>query len=160
MAHDDLQEALQALPPMLNDIVAEAVREDLPRQRRDRDARALALQDVAEVLEVAVPAAHAAVPQLEGRDVGAAQDLVVRVHAAAHAVGARVLDLGKREQRVSRGAGELGAVLRGEGPRGSGRVTYFYLEEVLRRAVDLLEALLARIWHGLHGCKGWAQGRK
>jgi hypothetical protein len=32
-------------------------------------------------------------------------------------------------------------------------VTYFYLEEVLRRAIDLFEALLARIWHGLHSCK-------
>jgi len=30
--------------------------------------------------------------------------------------------------------------------------TYFYLEEVFRRAIDLLEALLARIWDGLHGC--------
>jgi hypothetical protein len=38
------------------------------------------------------------------------------------------------------------------------RATYFYLEEFLGRAVDLFEALLACIWHGLHGCKGWAQG--
>ena len=37
---------------------------------------------------------------------------------------------------------------------------YFDLEEVLWRAIDLLEALLARIWHGLHGCKDGAQGRK
>ncbi len=29
---------------------------------------------------------------------------------------------------------------------------YFYLKEVLRRSVDLLEALLARVWHGLHDC--------
>jgi hypothetical protein len=27
---------------------------------------------------------------------------------------------------------------------------HLYLEEVLRGAVDLLEGLLARIWHGLH----------
>ena len=36
----------------------------------------------------------------------------------------------------------------------------FYLEEVFGRAVDLFEALLARIWHGLHGCNNWAQGHK
>jgi hypothetical protein len=34
------------------------------------------------------------VSQLEGGDVGPADDLVVRVHAAAHAVRARILDLG------------------------------------------------------------------
>jgi hypothetical protein len=31
--------------------------------------------------------------------------------------------------------------------------TYFYLEEVLRWSINLLEALLTRIWHGLHGCE-------
>jgi hypothetical protein len=30
--------------------------------------------------------------------------------------------------------------------------TYLYLQEVLRRAIDLLEALLASFWHSLHGC--------
>jgi hypothetical protein len=34
------------------------------------------------------------VSQLEGGDVGSADDLVVRVHAAAHAVRTRILDLG------------------------------------------------------------------
>jgi hypothetical protein len=34
------------------------------------------------------------------------------------------------------------------------RRTYLYLQEVLRRAIDLLEALLARFGHSLHGC-GW-----
>jgi hypothetical protein len=38
-----------------------------------------------------------------------------------------------------------------EGGR-EGKGTYFYLEEIFRRAIDLLEALLARIWDGLHGC--------
>lgn len=78
---------------MLNHIIAKAIRKHLPRQRRDRNARALALQDVAEVLEVGVAAAHRRLAQFEGRDVGAAQDLVVGVHGAADAVGAGVLDL-------------------------------------------------------------------
>jgi hypothetical protein len=99
MANHNLQKPLQALSAMLDHIVAEPIRKHFSRQRRDRDARALALQDVAEVFEVAVPAAHAAVPQLEGRDVGPAEDLVVGVHAAAHAVGAGVFDL--RGGRVS-----------------------------------------------------------
>ena len=29
---------------------------------------------------------------------------------------------------------------------------HLYLQEILRRAIDLLEALLARIWHCLHDC--------
>jgi hypothetical protein len=30
--------------------------------------------------------------------------------------------------------------------------TYLDLEEVLWWAIDLFEALLARVWHCLHGC--------
>lgn len=67
---------------MLDDVVAEAVRKDLSRQRRDGDARALALQDVAEILKVGVASPHAAVLQLEGGDVGPADNLVVGVHGA------------------------------------------------------------------------------
>jgi len=36
----------------------------------------------------------------------------------------------------------------------------FYLEEVFGWAIDLLEALLARIWYGLHCCKDWALERR
>lgn len=93
MSHHNLQEPLQTFPPMLNHIVAKAVREHLAWQRWDRDPRALALQDVAEVFEVRVAAAHAAMAQLEGGDVGATYDLVVCVHAPTYAVRARVLDL-------------------------------------------------------------------
>ena len=38
-----------------------------------------------------------------------------------------------------------------------GVVTYLYLEEVLRWAIYLFEALLARIWHSLHDCGGIAR---
>ena len=93
MSHHDLQKPLQPLAPMLDHIIAEPIREDLPRQRRDGHPRALPLQDVAEVFEVGVAPAHGAVLQLEGGDVGAADDLVVRVHAAGRAVGLGVLDL-------------------------------------------------------------------
>lgn len=64
---------------------------------------------------------------------------------------------GERESGRGRGEEE-------EGRRESGskemqlvvtvRRTYLYLQEVLRRAIDLLEALLARFGHSLHGC-GW-----
>lgn len=94
MSDDDLQEALQAVAAMLDDVVAEAVGKDLPRQRRDGHARALALEDVAEGFKVRVAPPHGAVLQLEGGDVGPADDLVVGVHVArAGAVGARVADL-------------------------------------------------------------------
>lgn len=90
---DDLEELFQAGAAALDDVVAEAVGEDLSRERGDGDAGALALEDVAEVLKVGVAAADAALAQLEGGDVCAAEDLVVGVHVAAHAVGSRVADL-------------------------------------------------------------------
>ena len=99
MADDDLQEALQALASMLDDIIAEPVCEDFPGEGRDGDARALALEHVAEVLEVGVAPAHGAVLELEGRDAGPADDLVVGVHLARGAVRLRVADLVGRERR-------------------------------------------------------------
>lgn len=78
---------------MLDHIVTESIREHFPRQRRDRYARRLALENVAEVFEVAVAAPDTAVAELEGGDVCPAKDFVVGVHAAAHAVGAGVFDL-------------------------------------------------------------------
>ena len=78
---------------MLNHIIAKPIRKHLSRQRRDSNAGRFTLQNVAEVLEIAVPPTDAGVAQLEGRDVGAALDLVARVHVAADAVGFGVLDL-------------------------------------------------------------------
>lgn len=93
MANDNLEELLQPSPTTLDDVVAEPVGEDLARQWGDGDACRLALEDVAEVLKVGVAAADGALAQLEGGDVGAADDLVVGVHGAAHAVGSWVADL-------------------------------------------------------------------
>ena len=62
--------------------VSSGAKTHLPGQRRNRDARALALEDVAEVLEIAVAPAHDRVAQLEGRDVGPGVDLVGGVHGA------------------------------------------------------------------------------
>lgn len=78
---------------MLNHIVAEPVREDFAREWRDRDARGLALQDVAEVFKIGVPPADGAVFESEGGDVGAADDLVIGVHVAVGAVCLGVFDL-------------------------------------------------------------------
>ena len=66
---DDGEEALEALAAALDDLVREAVREDLSGQRRDVDSCALTFENVAEGFKVAVPSAHKRVPQLEGRDV-------------------------------------------------------------------------------------------
>lgn len=65
---------------MFDDVVAESVCEDLARQRGDRDARALAFKDIAEVLEVGVAAAYDGVFQFEGGDIGAADDFIGGVH--------------------------------------------------------------------------------
>lgn len=93
MTDDDLKELLKPGAAALNNVVGEAVGEDLAGQGRDGDASALALQDVPEVLEVAVAPAHAALAQLKGGDVGAAHDLIVGIHGARRAVRAGVTDL-------------------------------------------------------------------
>jgi hypothetical protein len=82
VSDDNLQEALEALAAVLDHVVGEAVCQDLARQRRDGDARRLALEDVAEGLELVVSAAHRRRLELEGGDVGAHYDLVGGVHAA------------------------------------------------------------------------------
>lgn len=86
MPRDDLQKALEALAAVLDDVVTEPVGEDLAGQRGDGDTGTLALQDIAEVLKVGVAAAHHRVLQLEGGDVGAADDLVRGVHIPGGAV--------------------------------------------------------------------------
>jgi hypothetical protein len=94
VADHDLQKALEPLAAVLDDVVGEAVREDFPRQGRDGYAGGLSLQDVAEVLEVAVAAADDRVAQFEGGDIGARVDFVGGVHVArGGAVGLGVLDL-------------------------------------------------------------------
>lgn len=94
----NLQKLLQPCPPVLNDIVAEAVGEDLAGQRRDRHAGTFALEDVAEIFKVGVTPADAALAELEGGDVCAAEDLVVGVHGASHAVCSRIPYLFAEEQ--------------------------------------------------------------
>jgi hypothetical protein len=49
---NDGQKALEALAARLDNLIREAVREDLAGERRDVDTRALALEDVPEGLEV------------------------------------------------------------------------------------------------------------
>ena len=78
---------------MLDHVVAETVCEHLSRQRRDGDSGTFSLQNIAEVFEVGIPASDGAVFELESRDVGAADDLVVRVHAARCTVGLGIFDL-------------------------------------------------------------------
>ena len=64
------QKPLQTPPPLLNDTVVKAVQVHFARERRDRDARGLALQQVAEDFEVGVAPPDFGAAQLEGRDVG------------------------------------------------------------------------------------------
>lgn len=92
---------------MLNHIVTEAIGKDLSRQRWDRNTRALPLKNVAEVFKVRIASAHAAMTELEGGDVGAANNLVVCVHAAAHPVGARIPDLRTVRESGRNGLGNI-----------------------------------------------------
>ena len=58
MPGNDAQEPLETLPPALNDLVREAIREHLPRERRDVHTRGFVLEDVAEGFKVGVAPAH------------------------------------------------------------------------------------------------------
>ena len=69
MARDDGEEALEALAAALDDLVREAVGEDLAWQGRDVDTGGLAFEDVAEGFEVRVPSTNDGVAKLKGRDV-------------------------------------------------------------------------------------------
>ncbi len=78
---------------MLNHIITKSIREHFARQWWDRNAGALSLQNITEVLEVRVASAHNAMVELEGGNVGSAHDLVVGVHVAANAMRTRVFYL-------------------------------------------------------------------
>lgn len=93
MTRNNLQEPLKSLTSVLNDIVTESVGKNLARQRGDSHACALALQNITEVLEIGVAAAHDGVLQLEGGYVGSADNLVGGVHVAGCAMGLRVAHL-------------------------------------------------------------------
>ena len=69
MARHDRQEPLETLASTLNDLVRESVRENLARERRNVDPGGLALEDVAERLEIRVPPADNRVAELERGDV-------------------------------------------------------------------------------------------
>lgn len=97
MPNHNLQKLLQPRPPALNNIIAKPIRKHLPRQRRNGHPRTLPLENIAKVLKVGIAPAHGGLAQLEGRDIGAADDLVVGVHVAADAVGAGVADLDLEE---------------------------------------------------------------
>lgn len=128
MSDDDLQKALQTLAPMLDDVVAEPVGEDFAGQGRDGDAGGLALEDVAEVLKVRVPATDDGGAQLEGRDVGPGVNLVRGIHGPRRrAVCLRVLDLRRDGERGNWQGRGVSCGQEGEAVRQGGRDTYFNL---------------------------------
>ena len=100
---------------MLNHIITKPICKDLAGQRGNRDSRRLAFKNIAEVLEVGIAPADGGMAQLEGGDVGSAEDLVVGIHVTTHAMGAWVANLvgGRRlvkavEVRGGVGGGDWG----------------------------------------------------
>ena len=79
MSNNNLQEALQAPPPLFDHAVVKAVEVDFTRQCRNRNTRALALQQVPEDFEVGVTAADLRTAQLESGNVGGEADQVCGV---------------------------------------------------------------------------------
>ena len=82
VAYHNLQEALQSLPPVLNDIVAESIRKNFAWQWRYGDSSALALQYVSEVFEIGISPTDRAMFELESGNICTADDFIVRVHVA------------------------------------------------------------------------------
>jgi hypothetical protein len=94
MAHHNLEEPLQSFSSMLDYIVRKTVREDFAWQRWYCHSCRLSLENVAEVLEIAIASADYAVAEFESWDICARVDLVGCVHVARRrAVRLRVLDL-------------------------------------------------------------------
>lgn len=99
MAYNNSQELLQPRAAILNDVVVEAIGKDLARQRRNCDTGAFPFEDIAEILEIRVPSPYGTLAQLEGGDVGTAEDLVVGIHVPAHTVRLWISDLDDRANR-------------------------------------------------------------
>ena len=70
MASDDAEETLETFSPGLDDLVGEAICEDLAWESGDVDTGGLVLEDVTEGLKVGVSPADERVAQFECRDVG------------------------------------------------------------------------------------------
>lgn len=78
---------------MLNHIVTEAIGEHFAWQWRNSNSRTLTFKNIAKVLEIRIAPTDTGMAQLESGDVCSANNFVVGVHVAAHAVGAWILDL-------------------------------------------------------------------
>lgn len=79
MSYHNLQEAFQAPPPLFDHAVVKAVEVDFAREGRNRDTRALALEQVPEDFKVRVTATHFRTAQLESGNVGREADQVCGV---------------------------------------------------------------------------------
>lgn len=77
---NDLEELLQPRSPILDDLVTEPVGKHFAGKWRDSHSGALAFQNIAEVFKIRIPSPHRRLAQLEGWNIGAADDFVVGVH--------------------------------------------------------------------------------
>lgn len=93
MSDNYLQETLQSLTSVLDHIVTEPVCEYLSWEWWDGDTCTFPLKNIPEMFEVRVATADDRVFQLEGRDVGPADDLVGGVHVAGSTMSLGVADL-------------------------------------------------------------------
>ena len=96
MPHHDLQKARQTFSPVFDYIVREAICEDFTREGRDRDARALPLQNITEVFKVAISAANRAILEFESGNVGPGHDLVGRVEVFGCSMRLRIDNLQRK----------------------------------------------------------------
>lgn len=94
MANNNLKKPFKALPAFLNHGIVELVEVDLARQGRNGHARTFAFKNVAEVLKVRIAAAHTAVAEFEGRDIGRKDDFIGGIAGVGRqAMSLRIADL-------------------------------------------------------------------
>lgn len=82
MPNNNLQEALQALPPMLNHIITEPIRKYFSRQRWNGHASSLPLKNVTKVFKIGVAAPDSTMLEFEGWYVRSAYNLIVGIHVS------------------------------------------------------------------------------
>lgn len=97
VSSNNLKETLQSLAALLNDLIREAVGEDLSGEWGDVDSGGLSLQHIPEPLEVRVTATNSRRLQLKGRDIGSADNLIISEHLAGDTVVLGIPDLNLQE---------------------------------------------------------------
>jgi len=97
MAGHYCEKPFQTLPSRFDHLVRKPIGKDFAGKCGDINAGRLALQDIAECFKVRIPPPHKRMPQLEGRYIGFANNLVVSIHLPSKSMRLWVANLNLKE---------------------------------------------------------------